>query len=376
MKPDSNINVSNMNVSAVILAAGFSSRMKKFKPLLPFGSKTMVEKAIELFRENQISDIVVVTGHKAKLLEPFVEKTGAIPVFNPDFKSGMLSSIKKGIKNIGSENHGFFLLPVDIPAIRPSTINLMIRQFQKTKDHVIIPYFDDKPGHPPLIPFGLKTDILNLKNESTLRDVLWSRDNRRTPLKVHDRGILMDADDERGYEQVCQKIIALHIPDKKECFSIINEALPNKDGIRAHLTDVSFVALKIVTALSDDLNADLVLAGALLHDILRMEPNHAQAGANLLLNLGFSEVSKIVAQHMDIKLDLTTPIREKELVYFADKICNEQGIDLDYHKRFKDCLIKSPWARINISRRYEHTKLIQARIEAAAGKSIKEILSG
>ncbi|MBT3486177.1 MAG: NTP transferase domain-containing protein [Desulfobacula sp.] len=371
MKP-----ASNMNVSAVILAAGFSSRMKKFKPLLSFGGKTMVEKAIELFKENRIPDIVVVTGHNSELLEPVVEKTGAIPVFNPDFKSGMLSSIQKGIKNIGSENHGFFLLPVDIPAIRPSTINLMIRQFQKTRDHVIIPYFDDKPGHPPLIPFGLKTDILDLKNDSTLRDVLWSRDNRITPLKVHDRGILMDADDEKGYEQVCQKILSLHIPDKKECFSIINEALPDKDGIRAHLTDVSFVALKIVTALSCELNADLVLAGALLHDILRTEPNHAQAGANLLLHLGFSEVSKIVAQHMDITLDLTSPVREKELVYFADKICSEQGIDLDYHKRFKDHLTKSPWAGINISRRYEHTKLIQARIEAAAGKSIKEILSG
>ena len=152
--------------------------------------------------------------------------------------------------------------------------------------------------------------------------------------------------------------------------------MPDKDGIRAHLTDVSFVALKIVTAISCELNADLVLAGALLHDILRIEPNHAQAGAKLLLHLGFSEVSKIVAQHMDITLDLTSPVREKELVYFADKICSEQGIDLDYHKRFKDHLTKSPWAGINISRRYEHTKLIQARIEAAAGKSIKEILSG
>ena len=371
MKP-----ASNMNVSAVILAAGFSSRMKKFKPLLSFGGKTMVEKAIELFKENRISDIVVVTGHNAKPLEPFVEKAGAIPVFNHDFKSGMLSSIQKGIKNIGSENHGFFLLPVDIPAIRPSTINLMLRQFQKTRDNVIMPYFDDKPGHPPLIPFGLKTDILDLKNDSTLRDVLWSRDNRITPLKVHDRGILMDADDEKGYEQVCQKILSLHIPDKKECFSIINKALPDKDGIRAHLTDVSFVALKIVTAISCELNADLVLAGALLHDILRIEPNHAQAGAKLLLHLGFSEVSKIVAQHMDITLDLTSPVREKELVYFADKICSEQGIDLDYHNRFKDHLIKSPWAGINISKRYEQTKLIQARIEAAAGKSIKEILSG
>ena len=189
--------VSNMNVSAVILAAGFSSRMKEFKPLLPFGGKTMVEKVIELFKENQVTDIIVVTGHNANQLEPFVEKAGALPVFNPNYKSGMLSSIQKGIQHIRSESHGFFLLPVDIPAVRPSTINLMIQQFQKTKEHVIMPYFDDRSGHPPLIPSGLKIDILGLKNESTLRDLLFSRDNGIMPLKVYDRGVLMDADDKK-----------------------------------------------------------------------------------------------------------------------------------------------------------------------------------
>ena len=367
--------VSNMNVSAVILAAGFSSRMKEFKPLLPFGGKTMVEKVIELFKENQVTDIIVVTGHNEKQLEPFVEKAGALPVFNPNYKSGMLSSIQKGIQHIRSESHGFFLLPVDIPAVRPSTINLMIQQFQKTKEHVIMPYFDDRSGHPPLIPSGLKIDILGLKNESTLRDLLFSRDNGIMPLKVYDRGVLMDADDKKGYEQVCQKIQSIHIPDKKECRSIINEVLPDKDDIQTHLADVSFAALKIAYALSDEINADLVTAGALLHDIMRMEENHAQAGAQLIQHLGFSEVSKIVAQHMDIKLDLNTPIREKELIYFADKICDEHGIDLNYHKRFAGSLIKFPWARTNILRRYEHTQLIQARIEASAGKSIKEILS-
>ncbi|MDX2447003.1 MAG: NTP transferase domain-containing protein [Desulfobacterales bacterium] len=367
--------VSSINVSAVILAAGFSSRMKVFKPLLPFGGKTMVEVAIELFKENQVTNIIVVTGHNRKQLEPFVEKAGAVPVFNPDYKSGMLSSIQKGIKNIRPETHGFFLLPVDIPAVRPSTIDLMIRQFRKIKEHVIMPCFDGAPGHPPLIPYGLKLDILSLKDGSTLRDLLLSRNNQILPLKVHDRGVLMDADDERGYKKVSQKIQSLHIPDKEECFSIINEVLSNKDDIQKHLADVSFVALKIVYALSDEVNAGLVKAGALLHDIMRMEKNHAEAGAQLIQNLGFGEVSKIVAQHMDIKLDLNTPVREKELVYFADKICNEQGIDLNYHKRFADSLIKFPWARTNILRRYEHTQLIQARIEASAGKSIKEILS-
>lgn len=138
-------------VSAVILAAGFSSRMKDFKPLLPVGGTTMVEAAIHLFKANQITDIIVVTGHNSGLLEPCVKNAGARPVFNPDYASGMLTSIQKGIKNIRPNHSGFFLLPVDIPAIRPSTVYRMIQAFQTTADHVIMPYFDATPGHPPLL---------------------------------------------------------------------------------------------------------------------------------------------------------------------------------------------------------------------------------
>ena len=361
--------------SAVILAAGFSSRMKDFKPLLPIGGTTMVEAAINLFKANQITDIVVVTGHNSGQLEPYVKNAGALPVFNPDFASGMLTSIQKGIKNIRPDHAGFFLLPVDIPAIRPSTVCRMIQAFQTTADHVIMPYFNDTPGHPPLIPHRFKKDILGLENGSTLRDVLLSTKTPVIPLKVCDRGVLMDADDKKGYKEVCQKLHAHQIPDKEECCSIIDEMLPNETGIRKHLADVSLTALKITHALTDKLNTDLVIAAAMLHDIKRKEKHHAAAGARLIQDIGFTEVSKIIAQHMDIHVDPTTPLKEKEIVYFADKICNGHGLDLNYHKRFAECIMKLPWARTNISRRYENTRLIQARIEASAQKTIEEILS-
>ncbi|MFA5904921.1 MAG: DVU_1551 family NTP transferase [Desulfobacula sp.] len=371
-----NTSIIRQRLSAVIPAAGFSSRMKDFKPLLPFGDKTIVEQVIDLFKVNHITDIVVVTGHNHTEIEPFVRKAGALPVFNSDFESGMLSSIQKGVRNIRPENSGFFLLPVDIPAIRPSTVDVLIQKWAESEDQILIPYFDDMPGHPPLISSRLKPDILSLSNGSTLRDLLLSQTHRTIPIKVYDRGILMDADDKKGYEAVLRKFSCLHIPDKEECLAIINDILPENDPIRTHLADVSFTALKIANALSEKVDPDLVIAAGLLHDIKRMEKDHAKTGAAVLGQLGFTEVSEIVAQHMDIELDHHTPVREKEIVYFADKICNGHGVDLNYHKRFADSLMKSPWAMNSISKRYENTQLIQARIESSAGKSIKDILAG
>ena len=52
-------------ITGVILAAGFSSRMEgEFKPLLPLGTETIIERVVRLFQGNGIDDIRVVIGHR------------------------------------------------------------------------------------------------------------------------------------------------------------------------------------------------------------------------------------------------------------------------------------------------------------------------
>ena len=57
-------------IGGVILAAGLSSRMKDFKPLLPIGNTTFIKRLILQMRTVGVEKIVVVTGHcHAKLTE-------------------------------------------------------------------------------------------------------------------------------------------------------------------------------------------------------------------------------------------------------------------------------------------------------------------
>jgi putative nucleotidyltransferase with HDIG domain len=362
-------------ISAVILAAGFSSRMKAFKPLLPVGGKPMVSRCIDLFSDNGITDIVVVTGHLREQLEPVVRDAGACPVFHPGFASGMLGSIQKGVAHIRPGQAGFFLLPTDIPAIRPATVARMIQTFQSDPLRIIMPCFNDLPGHPPLLPCDLKNRILALAEPATLRDLMAAEKDRTRTLTVHDRGILMDADDPKGYSRVQNKVQSFDIPDKEECLSIVDQELPKTHPIRDHLAQVAMTALKLAHAVSDPVNLDLVIAAALLHDIKRREQNHAAAGAAMLRDLGFPRVAEVIDQHMNIELDPHAPVRETELVYFADKLCSGPDLDFNYHQRFRNCLEKTPWAATRIWKRYENTRHIQARIEASAGQSITEIFA-
>ncbi|MDT8377308.1 MAG: NTP transferase domain-containing protein [Desulfotignum sp.] len=362
-------------ISAVILAAGFSSRMKAFKPLLPVGGKPMVQRCIDLFSDNGITDIVVVTGHNRELLEPVIRNTGACPVFHPGFASGMLGSIQQGVRHLRPGQAGFFLLPTDIPAIRPATVTRMIKTFRSDPHRIIVPCFKGLPGHPPLLPCDLKRRILALEDPSTLRDLMAAEKDRTETLVFHDRGILMDADDKDGYTRVESKVQSLDIPDKEECLSIVDQVLPKAHPIRDHLAQVTMTALKLAHAVSNPVNIDLVIAASLLHDVKRMEKNHDTAGAALLQYLGFPRVADVVEQHMNIELDPHAPVRETELVYFADKLCSGPHLDFNYHQRFRNSLEKTPWAATRIWKRYENTRHIQARIEASAGQSITEILA-
>lgn len=360
-------------LSAVILSAGFSSRMKDFKPLLFCGKKMMIETVVDLFRSNGIEDIIVVTGHNRQRLEAVVEHNGAVPVFNPDFEKGMLSSIQKGVKTIRGDSKGFFLLPVDIPAIRQKTIERLINMFNSHPDSIIMPCFDGQTGHPPIIPNALKDQIQHLGSKSSLRDLLALKRDKTRMVAVHDRGILMDADDPKDYRLICRRMESIDIPDKEECLSIVNEVLCRDDQIRRHLADVSMTSLKLAHAVQENINTNLVIAAGLLHDIKRKEKHHAQKGASFIRGIGFDRVARIIDQHMDITIDSSTTINEKEIVYFADKICNGKGLDLNYHKRFALRMKQSPWAAGSIAKRYENTQLIQARIEASAGKPVEKI---
>ena len=89
-------------ITGVILAAGLSSRMKgEFKPLLPLGETTLLERLIRLFQGNGIDHIQVVTGHRAAELIPLLQPLGVQWVRNEDYRAGMLDRNLRDLMRTG-----------------------------------------------------------------------------------------------------------------------------------------------------------------------------------------------------------------------------------------------------------------------------------
>lgn len=196
-----------MKISALILAAGFSSRMGRFKPLLPLGlgkaiKQNVLERQISLFQRPEIQEIRIVTGHRAEDIKRIAGAMGVETVFNADYADGMFSSVITGLSSLNDTNSAFFVMPVDIPLVAPATISLLLDAWQAEKPAVVYPRFLGKRGHPPLISMAVRAQILDWSGYQGLRGALEGLGDRAMDVETDDRYILMDMDYQEDYEQI------------------------------------------------------------------------------------------------------------------------------------------------------------------------------
>src|SRR5215470_16330170 len=90
------------DIAAVLLAAGRSRRMGKFKPLLPFGDHTVIEASVQSLQEAGVSEIVVVVGHRADEIQEHLKEFDLKFAWNPNADSPMSESIRAGVEALSS----------------------------------------------------------------------------------------------------------------------------------------------------------------------------------------------------------------------------------------------------------------------------------
>ena len=193
-----------INYTAIILAAGYSSRMGRFKPLLPIAGKRAVVQVIDRFRAAGIEDILVVTGHNAAELTRRLLPHPVRTVYNPDHESGMYSSIRAGCAALDEQADAFFIAPVDTPLFDPSTVKWLAQDYAAYGKGIVLPSHQRKCGHPTLISAKYAAEILAGQPPGGLRDLLRAHRADTHFCAVDDPGILLDMDDMEGYGTLLQ----------------------------------------------------------------------------------------------------------------------------------------------------------------------------
>ena len=91
-------------IGAVVAAAGLSSRMGAFKPLLPFDGTTVIRRCIANLRDAGASEIVVVTGHRGEELAAHLRGSGVIIAHNDRYEeTQMFDSLCIGLRALSRQ---------------------------------------------------------------------------------------------------------------------------------------------------------------------------------------------------------------------------------------------------------------------------------
>jgi molybdenum cofactor cytidylyltransferase len=184
-----------MQIAAVILAAGGSSRFGRPKQLLPFHGKTLVRAVIDAAREAGCSPVVVVVGNSCEKLHRELAHSNVIKVRNANWQRGIGSSIRSGVQALrdhAPDVEATFLLVCDQPAVNARLLERLIATHVATKKDIVAASYADTVGVPAFFDRSLFEDLLSLGDEAGAKSIILQNPERVAQLAFPEGAIDID----------------------------------------------------------------------------------------------------------------------------------------------------------------------------------------
>ena len=192
----------NRNVAVIVLAAGRSTRMGGPNKLLAeLEGKKLVRIATEQALASKASGVIVVTGHQADLVEQALAALDVKFVRNPDFASGLASSVKAGIAAVPSEADGAVICLGDMPLIDAGLIDRLIDDFAADRGHlIVVPVAAGRRGNPVLWSRRFFQELMTLDGDVGARHLIAKHSEAVAEVAVEGEGAFLDIDTPQALE--------------------------------------------------------------------------------------------------------------------------------------------------------------------------------
>jgi molybdenum cofactor cytidylyltransferase len=185
-----------MNWAAVILAAGRSSRMGNSHKLLEeLRGKTLIKHVIDSAVEASLSPLLLVTGYRQAEVEAAASHQSVQAVFNPDYASGMMSSVICGLRSVPDHCEGAVILLGDMPMITARHIRVTIAALQDHPDRLAaVQVYCQQWGHPVVMRRALFGAVMALSGDHGARALLKANQAQVIEVPIDDPAIMLDLD--------------------------------------------------------------------------------------------------------------------------------------------------------------------------------------
>lgn len=188
-------------ICAIVLAAGESRRMGCQKLLLPFGKTTVIGHVVDELLRSALDAVYVVVGHERNRISDQLSRRSMTIVTNPNYKLGMLSSVRCGLQALPQQCEKVLVALGDQPAITSELVNQMIQSSSATNKGILVPLYRGKRGHPILFSIRYRDEIMTSFDNVGLRGLLQAHPDDIFQLSVSTPAILSDIDCPEDYRR-------------------------------------------------------------------------------------------------------------------------------------------------------------------------------
>ena len=173
-------------IKVILLAAGLSKRMKSENKLIKlYKNKPLINYSLNVLKKSKANKIIIVLGHQYKEVRKIIKKNKKIIfTYNKNYKKGMASSIKMGLKKVSKNDKGFIVAQSDMPFVKLSDINKICRSIKNKKFLVHALKYKNRLGNPIGFDISLIKKFKNIKGQFGAKFMVKRLKNRTNFINI------------------------------------------------------------------------------------------------------------------------------------------------------------------------------------------------
>ena len=186
-------------ISAILLAAGQSKRMCGENKLTKIiNNKPLIKHSIKNILDSNIDELIVIVGYQEEIIKKLISKNEKIKIIsNKNFKNGMASSIKEGLKHLSKKTEYFFICLGDMPNINKQIYNNLIKS--RNNHQIIIPAYKGQRGNPVLFDKSMKEVVINIEGDSGAKKIINMYEDKTFIFETNDQSIIQDFNTQQNF---------------------------------------------------------------------------------------------------------------------------------------------------------------------------------
>lgn len=194
------------SVSAIVLAAGRSTRMEGANKLLEdYAGKPLVRHAVEAALASKANSVTVVTGHQEREIRAALAGLAVSFVHNPDFAEGISTSVRAGIAALPADCDAALVALGDMPLVDGTLLDRLIAGFEPDKGALIVlPVTEGQRGNPVVWARRFFDDLKAIEGDAGGRQILKANRDAVVEIAVSSAATSFDVDTREALAQLRQ----------------------------------------------------------------------------------------------------------------------------------------------------------------------------